>query len=116
MSSLTFHGAGHHYNKCTDGPDGKRCQECLKAVREVFNRRRDARRAALSMGFITVEHGNVDMYRKWGCRCDDCREAARVERLRYRHGGKPGHKVGETPPKTRKSPTVNVPFREWLNA
>lgn len=33
-------------------------------------------------------HGTISRYHHGGCRCDDCRRAAREERQRYRNRGR----------------------------
>jgi hypothetical protein len=109
---LLFHGVvGGRNAGCHDGPDNGRCPECRKASRRAFQNAVAARRARFALDPTIVEHGNVTTYRNWGCRCDACREAARLERYRYKFKG--GIRADVT--KTRKSLSpVTPPFREWV--
>ena len=69
------------YPKRARRADGResRCRECSNAsLRESRQNRRDL----LAEG-AEVEHGTVNAYSSYGCRCDPCREAKREESRRF---------------------------------
>ena len=101
---------GHPHRKCTDGPDGARCDVCREARRRWFAQRRDERRALLEADPSIRPHGDVTTYQAWGCRCQPCTTAATTLRAKY---GK--YRNGEHIATVHRGPRTPPFGREWLD-
>jgi hypothetical protein len=107
MRRIAEHGSRSKYN------DGCRCDECREANRwykaakqaanlsETASRRAAYDQAGYSENDPALHHGTLSTYEWYGCRCSDCKRAARkqwrhyqfMNRLRTRGAG--NHKQGE---------------------
>lgn len=65
---------------------GCRCRICKDAQRDYYRDLTGARSMDEYLADVEPPHGSEGRYtsRRWRCRCEECREAARVARARRR--------------------------------
>lgn len=90
---MSAHGTYSRYTQ------GCRCDECREAVRLYSRRRRGGVSWAeyVAAQRARVKHGTCQMYKKYRCRCDECRAWATARRARSRvrqRANVPGHVHG----------------------
>lgn len=106
---------GTPYGRCTDGPDGLRCEVCRDARRRAWWKGFELRKAALARDPSSQPHGDVRTYQYHGCRCEACTHASTD--VRYTYGYKDKVDDPSVSVKQAVSQRRPKPFgREWLNA
>lgn len=71
------HGSASSY--CS----GCRCRRCRLAMNAAAKKKRDAKYERFRQGLLRVEHGVFRTYSEFGCRCETCSVAFRVEIRQY---------------------------------
>lgn len=86
------------------------CAGCLAIKQQRFHVRLKWRQRMLAEDPSLCVHGDVHTYNQWGCRCDDCRQAARERRYMY------GFKTRKRTLHGSPAHSTTPPFgREWLD-